>query len=654
MTNIKKPYLLLERLIITTYTGYIAYDEKFHDGLNIIRGKNSSGKSTIANFIFYALGGDFNNWTNQALLCKSVYAQVNINGVILTLQRDVSKGTQKPMSIFWGSYDDGKHNRDYGWKTFPYRQSDDSVVSFSKIIFDSLGFPETRNEDGGKITMNQVLRLLYLDQDTPVQNLFKVEKFDVPITRQATAELLLGVYDDDLYHFRIEKRKLVKSFEEKSRELSSIKSAFSIAGNSIQRKDIEKQLTKAELKLNEINKSIKQVKETERLKRSKNEALIIENLQNEMNHLQNQIRANMSEFNKLNSDIADSIMFISTLEKRIKSINESILIKDTLGELPLTHCPQCLSVLSYENLSPNSCSLCHNPIPEDKIKSTSLRIRQELQIQVEESNRVLERKMKIKQQYEQDLNEIIALAKQKQTEIDNFIEESSSTRENTLDNLFTEKGSIESMIEYYIEQRKSVGLIEDLEAECAKLKEKIQLVSSNIESSEYSQSRRFSEAQNEISTLTKRILTSDLKRQDEFVNPIKVNVDFLRDSFNLDGVNNFSASSNTVFKNSVSFGIFFSSLIKDFFRYPRFIICDNVEDKGMEEARSKNFQRIIYRLSANSNVKHQIIMTTSMVDEELNKIEELCVGEFYSAENKTLKVDSKIPAVVKNPEPELA
>ncbi|NNU33697.1 AAA family ATPase [Mucilaginibacter sp. S1162] len=42
------------------------YDESFHKGVNIIRGENSSGKSTIANFIFYILGGFFNNWTTEA------------------------------------------------------------------------------------------------------------------------------------------------------------------------------------------------------------------------------------------------------------------------------------------------------------------------------------------------------------------------------------------------------------------------------------------------------------------------------------------------------------------------------------------------------------------------------------------------------------
>ena len=39
--------LFVNRLIIYTKDNLIAYDEEFHHGINIIRGKNSSGKSTI-------------------------------------------------------------------------------------------------------------------------------------------------------------------------------------------------------------------------------------------------------------------------------------------------------------------------------------------------------------------------------------------------------------------------------------------------------------------------------------------------------------------------------------------------------------------------------------------------------------------------------
>ena len=39
--------LFVNRLRVLTQDGQVAYDERFHHGVNIIRGDNSSGKSTI-------------------------------------------------------------------------------------------------------------------------------------------------------------------------------------------------------------------------------------------------------------------------------------------------------------------------------------------------------------------------------------------------------------------------------------------------------------------------------------------------------------------------------------------------------------------------------------------------------------------------------
>lgn len=91
-------------------------------------------------------------------------------------------------------------------------------------------------------------------------------------------------------------------------------------------------------------------------------------------------------------------------------------------------------------------------------------------------------------------------------------------------------------------------------------------------------------------------------------------------------------------KNAVLFSIFFVSLELDFFRYPRFILCDNMEDKGMEKVRTQNFQKIIVSMSEKFDKNgHQIIFTTSEIADELNNTA-YSVGDNYSKENKTLKV----------------
>src|SRR5688572_29034501 len=103
MTQLK-PYLFIERLVILANGGQTAYDETFHLGTNIIRGQNSSGKSTISNFIFYSLGGDEYKWTDAANECRDIYIQINASDAVLTLRRPINQLRQQPMSIFWGPF----------------------------------------------------------------------------------------------------------------------------------------------------------------------------------------------------------------------------------------------------------------------------------------------------------------------------------------------------------------------------------------------------------------------------------------------------------------------------------------------------------------------------------------------------------------------
>ena len=47
--------------------------------------------------------------------------------------------------------------------------------------------------------MHQILRLLYVDQKTDYDALFRADVFDQQLTREAVGDLLCGVYDDGLY-----------------------------------------------------------------------------------------------------------------------------------------------------------------------------------------------------------------------------------------------------------------------------------------------------------------------------------------------------------------------------------------------------------------------------------------------------------------------
>jgi len=99
-----EPSLVVTRLIVLR-SQHRAYDEIFHEGVNVIRGENSSGKSTILNCIYYGLGGDLADWSEMALLCTRVVVEARFNGLTATLSRDISSETGQPMEIFGGPYE---------------------------------------------------------------------------------------------------------------------------------------------------------------------------------------------------------------------------------------------------------------------------------------------------------------------------------------------------------------------------------------------------------------------------------------------------------------------------------------------------------------------------------------------------------------------
>ena len=167
------PSILVSRLVVEG-SGRTVYDERYHPGVNIIRGENSSGKSTVLNFLFYGLGGDLQDWSDAALRCSRVTVKSELNGMPVTMSREVAQTREQPMDVFFGGpYELAVKAPRAEWKRYPYRRSP-SKESFSQTLFRLLGLPEVTNETSGNLTMHQVLRLLYADQLRPDRRYLQV------------------------------------------------------------------------------------------------------------------------------------------------------------------------------------------------------------------------------------------------------------------------------------------------------------------------------------------------------------------------------------------------------------------------------------------------------------------------------------------------
>src|SRR3546814_13849951 len=81
-----------------------------------------------------------------------------------------------------------------GWQLLGYKRPEHGY-SFSQVLFRAIRLPESISDGASNITMHQLLRILYVDQLTPVQRLFRVENLDTWQTRQAVDDLLTCVVD---------------------------------------------------------------------------------------------------------------------------------------------------------------------------------------------------------------------------------------------------------------------------------------------------------------------------------------------------------------------------------------------------------------------------------------------------------------------------
>ncbi|WP_454634128.1 AAA family ATPase [Bradyrhizobium cenepequi] len=139
----------------------------FHRGVNIIRGENSSGKSTISDFLFYGLGGEFDRWKDAAAQCSAVRLEIETESSLLTVHRNVGS-KQEPVLVFYGGLEDSLSRGIDEWQRVPIRRPPGGKeLSFTQVLFRAAGIPEAPNVDNSNVTMHQIMRLLYSDQQTP-------------------------------------------------------------------------------------------------------------------------------------------------------------------------------------------------------------------------------------------------------------------------------------------------------------------------------------------------------------------------------------------------------------------------------------------------------------------------------------------------------
>ena len=614
------------------------FDEKFHSGLNIIRGENSSGKSTIMDFIFYALGGDLldHQWRESALLCDAVMIGVSLNGKEVTLQRDVEKKSSLPMKIFFGPSFEAIQSSHDGWERYSFRRGNSE--SFSQVMFRLLGLPEVQyGEANTKITMNQILRLLYSDQFSSVEKLFRNQPFDDAVTRQTVGDLLLGAFSENYYAAKLNLKAYEIEIKDVISRIAVLIRTHGRDGHPLTDDWIAQEQHRLELELEDLNSNIEDL-EAKVFSAQFEDRLSLNDQQEtyaKVQKFQIEIGRIREELEYVEIEAIDSDEFIDSLTKKLDALHESKLIVDELNALNFKFCPACFAAVADTEVD-GACSLCKQASDHSQVKERALRLINEyarqrqssLDLQVGRQRNISELKAR--------LTTTTELWQQAGRHYTVSLRSPTTELRTKLRSLNREVGYAQRKLEELAAKKSVVAELREAQLRRDELQSQIDSVRAVLEVTERQNRSQISQARRSIELEVLDFLRRDLERQSTFKNAESVNFEFDADRINVNGESFFSASSMVYLRNSFIASFAVAAANEKSLSHPRFMLMDTVEDKGMEPERSRNFQRILYEKSSAAKSKNQLIIATSMIAPELD-VPAVTVGDFYTHENRTLR-----------------
>lgn len=607
--------------------------KNFFRGINIIHGSdNGVGKSTIADLLFFGLGGEVHDWIEQIKKDEIVYLEISINNKPLTLKRSLESAFS-PLAIHEGTLVNALA-KDAVWFVYPYARSKNQK-SFTQALFLLLGFPEPKTDLDDNLTFNQILRLLYEDQLTPVGKIFKQLNFDKPATRKAIYEFLTGIDDFEVYMLKNEIKNNERTVSSLNGEMKGLMTRLGIEGN-----DFEQFKDKLVERQREIGQEISndQLNINEKLQRQgssgKNENKRTSNLLKEIAKNRGVLLKLEEQSRYLKNENEDSIEFVSCLLQRVEALRDSQKLLVHLGEIDFKYCPSCLGEISqYREIG--KCLLCHNALTEGNSSENRLRMEMELSFQIRESEKLIETRNLEIQSIEKESSSVAILLKDQERELES-LNNSVTEFDANIRIKIQEVGYKERELDHLKEKIQGIKGLNELWAKIQGLQKDIDQLNSKVKSLEETQEGRKIQVSSFIQNKTLSIIKNDLAAsEDVFGQAEEVIVDFMNDRVFVDGKVRFSASALPLLKNATMLSLFLASLEFDYFRMPHFMLLDNIEDKGMLPKRSHLFQETIIKYCPKDRDDYQLIFTTSMLAPTLEN-SKFIVGRCYSQNAKAL------------------
>ncbi|MGY6628450.1 MAG: AAA family ATPase [Oceanicaulis sp.] len=627
---LNKNYMAVNRLKLLA-KNRIAMDQQFSSGINVLWGSNGAGKSTVLDLIYYALGGNDVAWKEVAHSFEHVSLEIVMGGDVVTLARKFDS-RMPPIDFFWGTMDASEEAPANKWVSHSSKSTADKE-SYSDVLFSLLGWPVLKSSEFNSITMTQVLRLIYGDQPSPPTKIFREANFDSETTKGALGDFVLGAFNSVLYKLKGIISDLESDLASSRTQVQAIRGFLDKIDGEKTRLEIESAISSLRAEVSALYDRASEL-ELEGDDRQLSDHIELrsnfDNLSLELLELDQRIET-------VSLDVSDSAQFIRTLMEHLTSLEEATTLRDFLSDLKFDTCPSCLAPI--EPAEPGCCHLCKAPLTDGSVTRHRMRARYELQMQLEESKLIRERRIKQLDAMQRERESLSSERSEAYSAYIAQIGQASTAGKSARERIFLEIGKFEERISLLHGRFEIVSKLEDLEGRVEELTGQLAEASVRHSNEEKATSRQRSAARVAITEEAVWFLRNDLNYQTEFMDAEKVDINFAKEIIAVDGIRRFSDSGHVYLKNSVLVALLAASLQKTEMCMPSFLMLDGIEDKGMEVERIHALQNNILNKSIELNdTSFQVIFTGTTISERIIEEANIIGGRRFSRTDRLITI----------------
>ncbi|HYH98769.1 hypothetical protein [Hyalangium sp.] len=357
--------LSFRKLVLTSPSRQ--YEVEFHDGVNIVAGPISTGKSSVLELLDYAMGASNPPNYPELAKCSDCFVECQVGEVRLTIRRSLKAQYANAM-IYFGGIEDTFAGR-ATFKEFPPRQKP-GAISVSSELMSSLGLGDIKVKTAptqaasalSTLSIRDLLMLMYADQDriSAKRSAFFEAEPHKAIKWRAAFEFVHGIYDFALADLSSQ-LKSAEAERDRARQFLDGARSFLDQARIPSTEELAQQIEMLDTEEKALHQRVHALRTQADAKLGSERELL--NRRTELESERTGLTAQFVEIRRNLIQLGRLLVQYERERQQVEFLEESHRL---VGSVPVMRCPNCFQ--SVERSVPaNDCHVCMQNLPEQTV-----------------------------------------------------------------------------------------------------------------------------------------------------------------------------------------------------------------------------------------------------------------------------------------------